>query len=71
MKNWSFWTVVLESLSDCKEIKSVNPIGKQPWIFTGKNDAEAPGLRLSEAKSRLIVEGPDAGKDWGQEEKGW
>ena len=44
-KNWWFWAVVLdktlESLSDCKEIKSVNPKGNQPWIYIGKTDAEA------------------------------
>ena len=61
---------MLERLSDCKEIRTVNPIGNQPWIFIRRTDAEALGLRPSEAKSRLIVEDPDGGKDWGQEEKG-
>ena len=45
LKNWCFWTVVLEktleSPLDCKEIKSVNPIGNQSWIFIGRTDAEA------------------------------
>ena len=43
-KNWGFWIVVLEktpeSPFDCKEIKSVNPEGNQPWIFIGRTDAE-------------------------------
>ena len=57
--NWCFWTVLLEttleSPLDCK-IKPVNPKGKQPWIFTGKTDAEAeaPVLWPPDAKSRLI-----------------
>ena len=45
LKNWYFWTVVLEktleSPLDCKEIKPVNPKGNQPWIFIGRTDAEA------------------------------
>ena len=45
LKNWCFWTVVLEkpfeSPLDCKEIKSVNTEGNQPWIFTGRTDADA------------------------------
>ena len=67
MKNWSR----LEIPSDCKEIKPVSPKGSQPWIFTGKTDAEgeAPILWPPGAKSRLIGKDPDAGKDWGQEEK--
>ena len=62
----------LESPLDSKEIKSVNPKGYQHWIFIGRTDAEAeaPILWLSDAKSQLIVKDPDAGKDWGQEEKG-
>ena len=75
-KNWSFWTVVLEktleSLLDSKEIKSVNPKGSQLWIFLGRNDAEAeaPIHWLPDTKSQLIGKDPDAGKDWGQREKG-
>ena len=55
-----------------KEIKLVNLKGNQPYIFTGKNDAEAEALipRPSEAKSQLIGKDPDAGKYRGQEEKG-
>ena len=76
LKNWCFWTVVLEetleSPLDWKEIKSVNPKGNQPWIFIGKTDAEAeaPKLWPPVAKSWLIRKDPDAGKDWRQEEKG-
>ena len=75
-KNWSFWTVVLEktleSLLDSKEIKSVNPKGSQLWIFLGRNDseAEAPIHWSPDTKSQLIGKDPDAGKDWGREEKG-
>ena len=56
---------------DGKEIKPVNSKGNQPWIFTGRTDAkaEAPKLWLSDMKSQLIGQDPDAGKDWGQEEK--
>ena len=73
-KNWCFWTVVLEkileSLLDSKEVKPVNPKGNQPWIFTGRTNAEAPILWSSDAKSQLIGKDADAGKDWRQEEKG-
>ena len=75
-KNWCFWSVVLEktldSSLDSKEIKLVNPKGNQPWIFTGRTDAEAkaPVLWRPDVKSWLIGKAPDAGKDWGQEEKG-
>ena len=50
----------------------VNPKGNQPWIFIGKTDAEAeaPILWPPDVKSRLIGKDPDAGKHWGQEEKG-
>ena len=62
----------LESPLDCKEIKPVNPKGNQPWIFIGRTDAntEAPILWPFDANSRLIRKVSDAGKDWGQEEKG-
>ena len=76
LKNWCFWTVVLEktpeSPLDCKEIKSVDPKGNQSWIFTGGTDAEAEVSILwpPDAKSWLIGKDPDAGKDWRQEEKG-
>ena len=56
---------------DLKEIKPVNAKGNQPWIFTGRNDAEAeaPTLWPSDQKSRFIGKALDAGKDWGQKEK--
>ena len=75
-KNWCFQTVVLEKTlerpSETKEIKPVSPKGSQPWIFTGRTDAEAeaPILWPLDVKSWLIGKDPDAGKDWGQEEKG-
>ena len=75
-ENWCFWTVVLEktleSPLDCKELKPVNLKGNTPWIFIGRTDAEAeaPILWPPDAKSQLTGKDPDAGKDWGQEEKG-
>ena len=75
-KNWSFWTVVLEktleSPLDCKEIQPVHSEGDQPWDFFGRNDAEAetPVLWLPHRKSWHIGKDSDAGRDWGQEEKG-
>ena len=62
----------LESPLDSKEIKLVNPKGNQPWIFIGRTDAkaEAPKLWPPDVKSWLIRKDPDAGKDWGQENKG-
>ena len=76
LKNWCFWTVVLEktleSPLDCKEIQQVHPKGDQSWIFIGRTDAETetPILWPPDAKSWLIGKDPDAGKDWRQEEKG-
>ena len=76
LKNWCFWTVVLEktleSPLDCKEIQPVHPKGDQSWIFIGRTDAEAetPILWLPDAKNWLIEKDPDAGKDWRLEEKG-
>ena len=75
-KNWCFWSVVLEktleSPLDCKEIQTVYSEGDQPWDFFGGNDAEAetPVLWPPHAKSWLIGKDSDAGRDWGQEEKG-
>ena len=62
----------LESPFDSKEIKLVNPKGNQPWIFIGRTDteAEAPIFWLPDVKNWLICKDPDAGKNWGQEEKG-
>ena len=74
LKNWSFWTVVLEktleSPLDCKVTKPVNPKGNQCWIFIGGTDAEAPKLWPPDEKRQLIGKNPDARKDWMQEEKG-
>ena len=75
-KNWCFWTVVLEktleSPLDWKEIQPVHPKGDQSWVFIGRTDVEAetPILWPPHAKSWLIGKDPDAGRDWGQEEKG-
>ena len=58
---------------ESKEIKPVNLNGDQPWMFTGRAnaEAEAPILCLPDAKSQLIGKDPDAGKDWRQKMKGW
>ena len=75
-KNWCFWPVLLEktleSPLDCKEIQPVHPKVNQSWIFIRRTDAETetPILWPPDAKSWLIGKDPDAGKDWGQEEKG-
>ena len=76
LKNWCFWTVVLEKTSesplDCKEIQPVHPKWNQSWMFIGRSNAEAetPILWPPDMKSWLILKAPDAGKDWRQEEKG-
>ena len=75
-ENWCFWTVVLEktleSPLDCKEIQPVHPKGDQSWVFIGGTDVEAETAILwpPHVKSWFIWKDPDAGKDWGQEEKG-
>ena len=75
-KNWCFWTVVLEktleSPLDCKEIQPVHSKGDQSWVFFERNDAKAetPILWPPHGKSWLIGKDSDAGRDWGQEEKG-
>ena len=69
LKNWCFWTVVmektLESPLDYKEIQPVHPKGDQSWVFTGRTDVEAetPILWPPDAKGWLIWKDPDAGKD--------
>ena len=76
LKNWCFWSVGLEktheSPLDCKEIQSVHPKGDQSWVFIGRTnvEAETPILWSPDAESWLIWKDSDAGKDWGQEEKG-
>ena len=75
-KNWCFWTVVLEktleSALDCKEIQLVHSEGDQPWDFFGRNDAKAETAVLwpLHAKCWLLGKDSDAGRHWGQEEKG-
>ena len=75
-KNWCFWTVVLEKMLesplDCKEIQPVHSEGDQSWVFIGRTDAKAetPILWPPDVKSWLIGKVSDAGRDWGQEEKG-
>ena len=70
LKNWCFWTVVLEKTLEtplhCKEIQPVHPKGYQSWIFSGRTDAEAetPVLWPPDAKNWLIRKDPDPGKDW-------
>ena len=70
LKNWCFWTVVLEktfeSPLDCKEIQPIHPNGKQSWIFIGRTDAEAETSILwpSDAKSWLVWKDSDAGVFW-------
>ena len=76
LKNWYFWTVVLEktlkSPMDCQEIQPVHSKGDQSWVFFGRNaaKAETPVLWPPHVKSWLIGKDSDAGRDWGQEEKG-
>ena len=71
-----FLTVVLEktleSPLDCKEIQPVHSKGDQSWVFIGRThvEAETPILWPPDVKSWLIWRDPDAGRDWGQEEKG-
>ena len=75
-KNWCFWTVVLEktleSPLDCKESQTVHPKGDQSWVFIGRTDVEAetPIFWPPHVKGWLIGKDSDAGRDWGQEEKG-
>ena len=76
LKNWCFWTVMLEktleSPLDCKEIQPIHSKGDQSWVFIGRNDAKAevPILWPPHAKSWLIEKDSVAGRDWGQKEKG-
>ena len=75
LKNWCFWTSVLEKTLEsplhCK-IKPASPKGNQSWIFIRRTDAEAetPILWPPDAKNGLISKDPEAGQDWRQEEKG-
>ena len=73
LKNWCFWTAVLEktleSPLDCKEIQQFNPKGNQSWVFLGRTDckAETSILWPPDVKNWLIGKDPDAEKDWRQE----
>ena len=73
LKNWCFWPVALEKILESplnnKEIQPASPKGNQSWIFIGRTNAEAPILWPPDSKSQLTRKDPDAGKDWGQEEK--
>ena len=72
---WCLQILVLgkihESALDCKEIKSVNPKGNQPWIFIWRTDAEASILWPTDAKSRFIGRDPDPGEIEGKMRRGW
>ena len=76
LKNWCFWTVVLEmtleSPLDNEEIQPVHPTGNQSWVVIGRIDAEAetPIIWPPNVKNWLTWKDPDAGKDWRQKEKG-
>ena len=76
LKNWCFWTVVLEKTLegplDCKEIQPVHSKGDQSWVFIGSHDAEAETAILwpPDAKSWLIWKDPDTGKDEGGRRRG-
>ena len=74
LKNWCFWTVVLEktleSPLDCKEVQLVHPKGNQSWIFIGRTEAETPILWPPDVKSWLIWKDSDAEKNWRQEDRG-
>jgi len=66
------WRRLFESPLDCKEIQPVHPKWDQSWVFIGRTDAEAetPVLSPPHVKSWLIGKDPDAGRDWGKEQKG-
>ena len=76
LKNWCFWTVVLEKTLqrslDFKETQPVHPKRDQSWLFIGRTDfeAETPTLWPPNVKNWVIWKDPDPGKDWRQEEKG-
>ena len=74
-KNWYFQAVVLEktltSSLDCEEIKTVNLKGNQPWILSGRTDAEVLKLWPLDVRSQLIGKDSDAGKIDGRRRRGW
>ena len=56
---------------DCEEIQPIHPKGDQSWVFFGRNDAKAETPILWYLMQRVeSLEKTDAGRDWGQEEKG-
>ena len=75
MKNWCFWTVMLEKTLEsplaCKEIQPIHPKGNESGIFIGRTNAvtETPILWPPDAKNWLTGKDPDAGKDWRQEKE--
>ena len=72
LKNWCFWSVVLEntleSPLDCKEIQPVHPKGNRSWLFIGRT--EGPILWPPDTKNWLTGKGPDAGKNWRRKTRG-
>ena len=73
LKNWCFWTVVLEktleSPLDCKEIQPVHPKGNQSWIFLGRTDAEAetpilwpPDVKIDSSEKTLMLGKTEGGR---------
>ena len=76
LKNWCFWTVMLQKTLeiplDCKEVQPVHPKEDHSWVFIGKTDVEAETLVFQprDVRNWLIWKDPNVGKDWGQEEKG-
>ena len=77
LKNWCFWTVVLENILeshlDFRKIKLINPKGNKSWIFIGRTDAKAEATMLwpPDAKSQLIGKDSEAGKNEGRRRRGW
>ena len=76
LKNWCFWTLVLEKILEsplaCKEIQPIYPKGNQSWIFIERTDVEGetPILWAPDVKNWLIWKDPDAGKDWSRRRRG-
>ena len=80
LKNWCFWTVVLEKTFErplnCKDIQPVCPKGDQSWVYIGRADAEAetPTHWSPDVKNWLTGKDPYAEKDWGGgegDDRGW
>ena len=60
-----------ESAMDCTEIQPVHSKGDQPWMFLGRNDANAEAPVFGHLMQRVdSLEKTDSWRDWGQEEKG-